>query len=119
MGYAGFKLLFTIIILLQLLTIIIERPAVKGLSSGLGSLLNRCLGFKFKLSWVTILDYWDTIAIISAAYCLSCFFFWELGNYTVSFLRALLCILTVPAISEAAATVLAINKANTLCVING
>ena len=52
-------------------------------------------GLGLKLSWITILDCWDIITIISTGFfaLLVCLF--ELGNYTVLFLRAFLPILAV------------------------
>ena len=71
----------------------------------------------FKLSWLL---YWtvgmlllSSVVLVALLVCL------EVGNYTVSFWRALLSILAVCKISEAAATVPVMSETGILCVIHG
>ena len=66
------------------------------------------------------MDCWDAIAIISVICCPACLFvcLFELGNYTISFLRALLPILAIYKMGKVAATVPAMSEANMLCVIH-
>ena len=79
MGCAGFRLPLSMIIVLKLLTIIKYRPGIKDFSSGFRSLLNNHLKVRFKLSWVTILNCLDTIAIIRTACCPAYLFFLSWG----------------------------------------
>ena len=83
MGCAGFKLSFGLFIVSKLLIIIKERLGIKGPSSGLGSVLNHYLGIRCKLSWVTILDCWDSVSFIITACCPAYLFVWAGELYCI------------------------------------